>query len=83
MNGPRPRRTVIEIMVLTFTFVVCFILLLTSVSIAIVEINDPTVDTDKITQSLISLVSGILGALLGLIAGRSAAASELQKKDDE
>jgi hypothetical protein len=70
-------------MVLTFTFVVCFILILTSVGIAIIEIKDPSVDTNTITQSLISLVSGILGALLGLIAGRTVTTNELSKKPDD
>jgi uncharacterized membrane protein HdeD (DUF308 family) len=74
------QRSVIEIMVLTFTFVVGFSLIMTGTVVAIVEIRDPTTDTDTIVQSLISLISGILGALLGLIAGKTASASELSKR---
>ena len=70
-------RSTIEIMILTFTFVVCFSLLLAGIAIAIVEIKDPAADTETITQSLISLISGILGALLGLIAGKTVAVSNL------
>ena len=73
-------RSVIEIMVLTFTFVVGFSLLMTGLVVAIIEIKDPTVDTETITQSLISLISGILGALLGLIAGKTISTSELSKR---
>ena len=64
-------------MVIAFTAVVCFTLVMTGVIVAIVEVRDPTTDTDTIVQSLISLISGILGALLGLIAGKTTAAQEL------
>lgn len=68
-------RSVIEIMVLTFTFVVGFSLIMTGVVVAIVEIRNPEADTSTIVQSLISLISGILGALLGLIAGKNSSSS--------
>ena len=70
-------------MVLAFTGVVCFSLIMTGVTIAIIEIKDPTTDTNTITQSLISLISGILGALLGLIAGKTVAAQELSIRPGE
>lgn len=73
-------RSVIELMVMAFTFVVGFTLIMTGVIVAIVEIKDPTADTSTITQSLISLISGILGALLGLIAGKTVATNELSKR---
>jgi hypothetical protein len=73
-------RSVIEVMVLAFTFIVGFSLIATGTTVAIIEIRDPTVDTETITQSLISLISGILGALLGLIAGKTTSASELSKR---
>ena len=78
-------RSVIEIMVLTFTFVVGFSLIMTGTVIAIIEIKNPEIDTETITQSLISLISGILGALLGLIAGKTITTSELSKRpgDDQ
>ena len=69
-------------MIIAFTAVVCFSLVMTGVAIAIVEIKDPTTDTTTITQSLISLISGILGALLGLIAGRSSSTMHLHQRPD-
>lgn len=75
-------RSVIEIMVMIFTAIVGFILIMTAVTIAIVEINDPETDTTSIVQSLMSLISGILGALLGLIAGKTTSAEELTKRPD-
>ena len=64
-------RSVLELMVLLFTATVCFSILATGAAVAIIEIKDSTTDTSGIVQSLFSLVSGILGALLGLIAGKA------------
>jgi uncharacterized membrane protein len=73
-------RSVVEIMVLCFTFLVAFSLMLTASAVVIIEIKNPETDTDAIVQSLISLISGILGALLGLIAGKSEGAASLHQR---
>jgi hypothetical protein len=73
------QRSVIEIMVLTFTFVVAFAIIATGALVAILEIRDPTVDTEGITNSLLSIIAGILGALLGLLAGKSAVGTDMDK----
>jgi hypothetical protein len=65
-------RSVIEIMILVFTFTVGFMIVGLSVMILVVELKNPAADTGIIANTLMSLVSGILGALLGLIAGKSA-----------
>jgi hypothetical protein len=75
-------RSVIEIMVLVFTFIVGFFIVGLSVIILIVELKNPDADTGIIANTLASLVSGILGALLGLIAGKSSAGSDLNKRSD-
>jgi len=64
-------RSVVEIMIMVFTFVVGFMIVGLSVLILIVEVRNPAADTGIIANTLMSLVSGILGALLGLIAGQS------------
>ena len=64
-------RSVIELMVLVFTFVVAFSIIGLSLTILIVESINPEADTALIANTVMSLVSGILGALLGLIAGKS------------
>jgi hypothetical protein len=64
-------RSVLEVMVLTFVATVAFMLVAMGTAITVVKIRDPSADTDVITQSLISLVSAILGALLGLLAGKA------------
>lgn len=64
-------RSVIEVMIMVFTFVVGFMIVGLSVLILIVEVRNPAADTGIIANTLMSLVSGILGALLGLIAGKS------------
>jgi hypothetical protein len=68
-------RSVIEVMIMVFTFVVGFMIVGLSVLILIVEVRNPAADTGIIANTLMSLVSGILGALLGLIAGKSTGGS--------
>jgi hypothetical protein len=73
-------RSVIEIMILVFTFIVGFFIIGLSVLILVVETRNPDADTGIIANTLASLVSGILGALLGVIAGKSSADSELHRR---
>lgn len=73
-------RSVIEIMVLVFTGVVAFFLIGLGIMVVLVEINNPETDTSLIANTLMSLVSGILGALLGLIAGKADAMQELDRR---
>jgi hypothetical protein len=85
-------RSVIEIMVLVFTGIVAFTLLGLGVIILVVEVKHPEADTALLVNTMMSLVSGILGALLGLIAGKSNStgngggpnpfASDLDKRPD-
>ena len=80
-------RSVIELMVLTFTFVVAISILGLGFLIIWAEINNPEADTGLIANTLMSLISGILGALLGLIAGKSSAVGggpdDLHNRGDE
>lgn len=64
-------RSVLEIMVLVFVGIVAFTLVGLGVIILVVEIKHPEADTALLVNTMMSLVSGILGALLGLIAGQS------------
>ena len=76
-------RSVIEIMVLFFTFIVGFALVATGATISIIEIRDPGVDTDAATETLFTAITIVLGALLGLLAGKSSSVSELGKRPNE
>ena len=75
-------RSVIEVMIMVFTFVVGFMIVGLSVLILIVEVREPAADTGIIANTLMSLVSGILGALLGLIAGKSSSGASLNTRPD-
>jgi hypothetical protein len=75
-------RSVIEVMIMVFTFVVGFMIVGLSVLILIVEVRNPEADTGIIANTLMSLVSGILGALLGLIAGKSTGGAGLNTRPD-
>jgi uncharacterized membrane protein len=74
-------RSVIEIMVITFTFVVALMIVGLGFMIIYVEARHPEADTALIANTLMSLVSGILGALLGLIAGRATGDTLHQRAD--
>jgi len=81
-------RSVIELLVLGLTFIVGFVLVGASVTIAIIEIRDPEADSSTAANVLINIVSTILGALLGLLVGRSRLTEELtrhphEREDDE
>jgi hypothetical protein len=73
-------RSVVEIMVLVFTFVVGFAIIGLGTLIVVVEARNPEADTGILANTLATLVSGILGALLGLIAGKSSADSDLHRR---
>jgi hypothetical protein len=72
-------------MVLVFTFVVALSITGLGFMIIWVEARHPEADTALIANTLMSLISGILGALLGLIAGKSTALSseDLHSRKDE
>jgi len=77
-------RSVIDIMVLVFTFVIAFFIVGMGILIVVVESNNPAADTGVLANTLSTLVSGILGALLGLIAGKSQRGGFSNKpKDDD
>jgi len=76
-------RSVVEIMVLTFTVIVAFSLLALGATIALVEIRNPATDTSAAVQSLTSILSGIVGALLGLLAGRAEGLAALSVRPEE
>lgn len=72
-------RSVIEIIVLTMTFVVAFSIIATGALVAIIEIRDPTADTAEITAVLGAAINIILGALLGLFIKNSSTGSALDR----
>ena len=64
-------RSVVEVMTLTFTGLIAFIVVLGAALVAVAELLDPTVDTSQIVDGLTGIITGILGALLGLLAGKA------------
>ncbi len=76
-------RSVIEVMVIVFTFVVAFFIVGLGLIIIFVEVRQPDADTGVLANTLGTLVSGILGALLGLIAGRGSAGSLNDRPGDK
>lgn len=64
-------RSVIELMVLMFSITVSAALICTGGLVAILELKDPANNTDDLVRALTSMTAGMLGALLGLLAGKS------------
>ena len=50
-----------------FTFVVAFMLMGVGTMIIVVEMRNPQADTALVASTLMNIVSGIVGALLGLM----------------
>jgi hypothetical protein len=64
-------RSVTEIMVLVLTIVVGLAILGFGATVAIIEIRDPAVDTSVAAHAMMTIITSILSALLGIMAGRS------------
>ena len=73
-------RSVVEIMVLMLTATVCTAVVLGALAVAVVEIVNPTADTTVLSSSLGSTLSVLLGAVLGMLAGRG---QRLTRRPDE
>jgi len=76
-------RSVIEIMVLWFSFIVGFVLVGMGLMIAITKIVHPESNVDRSVQALFSAITIILGALLGMLSIKGAAQSDLNKRPTE
>ena len=66
-------RSVVEVMTLVFTFLIAFVIVTGAVAVLVAEISNPANDTSQVVDGLSSIITGILGALLGLLAGKSEA----------
>jgi len=71
------------LMVLILTLVVGVTMVGFGITIAVIEIRDPEADTNQGSTVLINLISTTLGALLGLIAGRSMFSRDLGRRPDD
>jgi hypothetical protein len=63
-------RSAVEIIVLLFTVTVSATLLLTGAAIVVIELANPAEDTSGAANALLNVISGVIGALLGLLAGK-------------
>jgi len=66
-------RSVVEVMTLCFTGLIAFVIVLGAIAVVVAEIANPANDTSQVVDGLTSIITGILGALLGLLAGKSEA----------
>lgn len=73
-------RSVMEVIVLALTGLVFFILIIAALTVAIIEVRDPGVDTSTAVERLTNIVVAILGVLLGLLTGRAERMSRLDDR---
>ena len=66
-------RSVIELMVLWFTIIVGFVILVMGITITVVKITHPEANVDRATDALFSAITLILGALLGMLTVKGSA----------
>lgn len=64
-------RSTIDLMILLLTATVCLAILFTGAYLAVLKLTNPGQDTTSAQEGLTSMISGVLGALLGLLAGKS------------
>jgi uncharacterized sodium:solute symporter family permease YidK len=75
-------RSAVEIIVLVLTCTVSLALLLFGGALAVIALVHPETDISRAVESMISVISGIVGALLGLLAGRTEGAKVLEVRPD-
>jgi hypothetical protein len=63
-------RSVMEIIVLTFTLIIAFVIVGLSSALIFLEVRDPSTDTSVLTATLSSLVSAIFGVLVGTMINK-------------
>lgn len=76
-------RSVIEIMVLAFTFIVGVVMIMTAVMVCVIKINDPEANVDRAINVLYTAITIIIGALLGMLTVQGAGRKELDRRPDE
>jgi ABC-type Fe3+ transport system permease subunit len=75
-------RPVVEIIELLFAFTICLAILLIGAGIVVLSLVDNQVDPARLSDAadfLKAALSSILGAVLGLLAGRAIKPSEEQR----
>lgn len=70
-------------MVLGLTMLVAVVIISTAATISFVEIREPDTDSSVAVQWLFGLTGTLVGALLGLLAGRSRWTEELSHRPEE
>jgi type IV secretory pathway VirB2 component (pilin) len=71
MDGPeKPPRDAIQTLILILTGIVAFYIVVATLAVVIIKLNNFSADVSGITNSLDTMITAILGALLGLLAGR-------------
>jgi uncharacterized membrane protein YdjX (TVP38/TMEM64 family) len=78
---PRPPiNTMTDFVVFAFVSLVVGVILVAVVSVSIIEIVNPQTDTSPIVSSLLDIVTTLIGALVGFIAGKGSGRAEVHEQ---
>ena len=69
-------RSTIDIVVITFTFLISIVLIVTVVGAIVGKIIRPNLDTGAVTEFINLMASNIIGALVGFVGGRAVGRQE-------
>jgi len=72
-----------DILVLLIAGTVCFMVLATGGTIAIVEITSPSSDTTAAIRAVTGIINTLIGLLAGFLAGRTDLSMQTQGRKDE
>ena len=64
-------RSTTDLLILLIASTICFAVLATGATVAIVEIMNPETDTTAIVSSLSDVINTLIGLLAGFLAGRT------------
>jgi cytochrome c biogenesis protein CcdA len=70
-------RSTIDVVVLTFTFLVGFVLTIIVVGAIIGRIARPELDMSRAVESTIEIINTLVGALIGFLGGRAIGRTEV------
>jgi hypothetical protein len=64
------------------TGTVCLAILASGVTIVVVEITNPQIDTEAGLRSITGIINTLIGLIAGFLAGKTGSTLEREKEDD-
>jgi hypothetical protein len=83
MSGPwKTNRPISDLLVLMITFTVCFSVVISGMTIAVIAFFHPDTDVSLWTSKVSGIINTMVGLLAGFLAGRTTAKNGNTKTDE-